>query len=311
MTFYLAAAAGLLSIIVSSGCAARHSFQTGDGTVPLEAFIERVRELTVQAKPTRQHDAATLERTNPGLIAALVLLEASPTAENHRRVAEAYARAGVADAAYNQFSAALRLNRRDAASLDGRARIWRDWGFPDRGLGEAYRAIGFAPDAAAPRNTLGTLLISLGQPAAARVAFERALTRDPGAPYLLNNLCYAAMLEGDAAGAVSQCRAALAADPGLRAARNNLALAYATAGDFTAASREFQLSGDAVAERYNMGVALFATRHYLEAAAAFDEAAALRPTLTLARQRARQARDLAAAAAVQESALRQPPAAIP
>jgi hypothetical protein len=44
-----------------------------------------------------------------------------------------------------------------------------------------------------------------------------------------------------------------------------------------------------------MGVALFATRHYQEAAAAFDEAAALRPWLTLARQRAQQARDLAAA----------------
>lgn len=292
--FYRAAAAGLLSVIALSGCAARHSRMADDGIVPLEAFIEKVRELTVQARPARQHDGATLERTNPALIAARALLEASPTAENHRRVAEAYARAGVADAAFSHFSDALRLNPRDAVSLDGRARIWRDWGFPDRGLGEAYRAIGFAPDAAPPRNTLGTLLVSLGQPAAARVAFERALTRDPGAAYVLNNLCYAAVLEGDAAGAVSRCRAALSADPGLKAARNNLALAYATAGDFTAASREFLLSGDAVAERYNMGVALFATRHYLEAAAAFDEAAALRPTLTLARQRARQARSLAA-----------------
>jgi hypothetical protein len=45
-----------------------------------------------------------------------------------------------------------------------------------------------------------------------------------------------------------------------------------------------------------MGVALMATGHYHQAAAAFEEAAALRPSLTLARQRAQQARDLAAAA---------------
>jgi hypothetical protein len=43
-----------------------------------------------------------------------------------------------------------------------------------------------------------------------------------------------------------------------------------------------------------MGVALSATGHYQEAAQAFDEALALRPTLTLARRRAQQARDLAA-----------------
>jgi tetratricopeptide (TPR) repeat protein len=290
-----AAAAALFGVLTLSGCAARHSRIPGDATSPLEAFIEQVRELSIQARPPRPNGAATLERTNPALAAARVLLEAAPTAENHRLVAEAYARAGVADTAYDHFSEALRLNPRDAASLDGRARIWRDWGFPERGLGEAYRAIGFAPDAAAPRNTLGILLISLGQPAAARLAFERALTREPGAAYLLNNLCYAAVLEGDAGRAVTSCEAALAADPKLRAARNNLALAYATAGDFTAASREFLRSGDAVAERYNMGVALFATRRYHEAAAAFEEAAALRPTLTLARQRAQQARSLAAA----------------
>jgi Flp pilus assembly protein TadD len=111
---------------------------------------------------------------------------------------------------------------------------------------------------------------------------------------VLNNLCYTAVLEGDASRAVARCRAALDVDPNLKTTRNNLALAYAAAGDFTSASREFRVSGDATAERYNMGVALFATGHYQEAAAAFDEAAALRPSLTLARQRAQQARDLAA-----------------
>jgi hypothetical protein len=56
------------------------------------------------------------------------------------------------------------------------------------------------------------------------------------------------------------------------------------------------LTGDRAAERYNMGVALFAAGEFAGAAAAFDEAAALRPELTLARDRARQARTADAAA---------------
>jgi Flp pilus assembly protein TadD len=290
----LRALCGLCVLVTLTGCAARHARTKGEAAVPLEAFIEKVRELSIEARPARQNDAPTIERTDRALIAAQVALQAAPTAENHRLVAATYVRLHVFDAAYDHFAAALRLDPHDSASLDGLARIWRDWGFPDRGLGMAYRAIGFAPAAPAPRNTLGTLLVDLGQPVAARTAFERALTLDPGAAYVLNNLCYTAVLEGDAGRAVTRCQAALDADPQLVAARNNLALAYASAGDFAAASREFQLSGDAVAERFNLGVALFATRHYLEAAAAFDEAAALRPTMTVARQRAQQARDLAA-----------------
>ena len=291
---YVRAAAAMLALVAVTGCAARRAGTTTDRT-DLEAFIAKVRQLSLEARPARQSDAATIEATDRALLAARLLLEQAPTAEHHRLVAASYVRLGVFDAAYDHFSAALRLDPRDSASLDGLARIWRDWGFPQRGLGDAYRAIGLAPNAPAPRNTLGTLLVGLGQPAAARVAFERALTLDPGASYALNNLCYTAVLEGDASRAVARCRAALDVDPNLKTARNNLALAYAAAGDFAAASREFGVSGDAVAERYNMGVALLATRHYQEAAAAFDEAAALRPWLTLARQRAQQARDLAAA----------------
>ena len=293
--FSLRALGGLCVLVTLSGCAARHARTDADSGTSLEAFIERVRQLTLEARPPRQNDAAMIESTDPALVAAQVLVKASPTAEHHRIVAAAYLRHGVADAAYDHFSAALRLDPHDAASLDGLARIWRDWGFVDRGLGHAYRAIAAAPAAPAPRNTLGTLLVTVGQPAAARASFERALALDPGAPYVLNNLCYTAVLEGDSARAVARCQSAVDADPDLSTARNNLALAYASAGNFSAASREFLHSGDAVAERYNMGVALFATRHYHEAAAAFEEAAALRPWLAVARQRAQQARDLAAA----------------
>ena len=239
---YVRAAAAMLALVALTGCAARRAGTTTDRT-DLEAFIAKVRQLSLEARPARQPNAATIEATDKGLIAARLLLEQAPTAEHHRLVAASYVRLGVFDAAYDHFSAALRLDPRDSASLDGLARIWRDWGFPQRGLGDAYRAIGLAPNAPAPRNTLGTLLVGMGQPAAARVAFERALTLDPGASYALSNLCYTALLEGDASRAVDRCRAALDVDPNLKTARNNLALAYAAAGDFAAASREFGVSG--------------------------------------------------------------------
>ena len=277
-----------------SGCAAARRVPAADGGASLETFIEQVRQLSLKARPAPANEAATLERDDPELALARLALTAAPTADHFRRVAELYARRGVRDAAYKNFASALRLNPRDADALEGQARVWRDWGMPHLGLGPAYRALAIAPDAPRVQNTLGTLLIALGQYRAARTVFERTLRLDPGAAYVLNNLCYTATLEGDHPRAIAQCRAAVAADPRLRQAHNNLALAYAAAGDFEAASREFLSAGDAAAERYNMGVALMATAHYAEAAAAFDEAAVLEPWLEIARLRARQAKNLTA-----------------
>jgi tetratricopeptide (TPR) repeat protein len=274
----------------------------GDPAAPLpadtlESFIEKVRQLSAVARPPRPNDAATLEHSDPELTAARARLTFAPTAENHRRVAEAYARHGVLDAAYNHFAAALRLAPRDATSLDGRARIWRNWGLPHLGLSDAYRAIAIAPASAVPLNTLGTLLLNMGRLADARAAFERTLVLDPRAAYALNNLCYTVLLQGDNAHAIESCRAALREQPDLTAARNNLALAYGASGDWPAATKEFALGGGAAAARYNMGVALSATRHFDDAARAFDEASVLLPSLTMARNRATQARRLAARAA--------------
>jgi tetratricopeptide (TPR) repeat protein len=289
------AAGSLVAVVVLAGCAA-HRHAAGENGATLETFIEKVRQLSLQARPVRSQDATTLEHQDPELALVRLALAAAPTADHYRQVAEAYARLGVRDAAYSHFAAALRLDPHDAASLDGQARIWRDWGFPHLGLGDVYRAIALAPDAPAPRNTLGTLLLGVGQIAAARGAFERALALEPDAAYAINNLCYTAVLEGDHARAIARCRAAVTANPLLRKAHNNLALAYAAAGDFASASGEFRWAGSEAAERYNMGVALMATGHYREAAEAFDEAAALGPWRELARQRAERARQLAAPA---------------
>jgi tetratricopeptide (TPR) repeat protein len=291
---HLWAAGCVIASVVLSGCATHRARTTGDAAAPLEAFMAQVRAASLTPRAPRDNDAQSVETTDPELAAARLLVATSPTAEHHRRLAEAYARLGVRDAAYDHFTIALKLNPRDAGSYDGLARIWRDWGLAGRGLSVAYHALYYAPDEPAPHNTLGTLLVSLGQPAAARAEFERALARDPGAGYAMNNICYAALLDGDYRAAIPSCRAAIAANPGSTTAHNNLALAYAAANDLASASREFLASGDAGAERYNIGVALMATRRYAEAAVAFDQAAGLRPWVTVARERAGQARALAA-----------------
>ncbi len=139
--------------------------------------------------------AAVLEQQIPELSAARAALASAPTALNHQRVAQMYAKLGVLDAAYNHFTAAVGLDRKDASAYDGRARVWRDWGFPAMGLADAHHAIFYAPTSPAPQNTLGTLLLKLGLYADARAAFERALALAPDAPYVRANLCHLSLLQ--------------------------------------------------------------------------------------------------------------------
>jgi tetratricopeptide (TPR) repeat protein len=155
------------------------------------------------------------------LARALLSLEVHRTAQAEDRVALRYLDLGILDAASDHFSRASVLNRSDAVAYEGLARIWRDWGFPELGLGDAMRAVYYAPSWPAAHNTVGTLLTALGRTAEARKAYERALALDPDAAYVLSNLCYVSVLDGLPDEALAECRAALALDPDLRAARAN------------------------------------------------------------------------------------------
>jgi tetratricopeptide (TPR) repeat protein len=104
--------------------------------------------------------------------------------------------------AYDQYTAALRLNSKDAWTYDGRARVWRDWGFAGLGLSDAYHAVYLAPTSPVPQNTLGTLFLKIGLVDEARAAFARALALDPNASYALENLCRLAAAKD---GAVDRC----------------------------------------------------------------------------------------------------------
>lgn len=263
---------------------------TDEGALSL--YIERVRESSRRGSP-RAPDALAAEQWSPDLAAAISRQTATRTPASEVDLAHAYVRAGILDQAYDYFAAAVRLDPHDGAAWEGLARIWRDWGFPHFGLGDAYRAVWAAPRSASTHNTLGTILQLLGHGRDARAQFAQALANDPGAAYAHNNVCYSWLLEADADAAVIACGSALAIEPAMVPARNNLALAKAIDGDLAAAAEMFEEAGGEAAAQYNLGIVYLALRRYPAAAEAFDRAAVLQPSLVLARIRARQARERA------------------
>ncbi len=79
----------------------------------------------------------------------------------------------------------------------------------------------------------------------------------------------------------------------MTAARNNLALTFVASGDAVAARRAFLATGNVAGAAYNRGIVHMASRAYLKAAEAFEEAIAARPEFTAAKARAHEARMLA------------------
>jgi Flp pilus assembly protein TadD len=194
----------------------------------LDSYIARVRARAQQAVVARTRSTVmSVEAADPRLRDALDRLAIADTPERRHAAGAAYLHAGIVDNAFDQFTAALRLDRTDAGAHDELARIWRDWGFPHLGLADAHRAVYYAPRSPAARNTLGTLFQALGLTAEARRAYEAAVTLDPRAAYALSNLCALDLAEGRLADAAAACDRALEADETLLAARRNLALVRA------------------------------------------------------------------------------------
>jgi len=232
---------------------------------------------------------ATLEGSDERLKAALLLLGVAPSAAAHRQVASEYRRLGVLDHAEEHFAAAVKLEPNDPVSLDGIARILRDWGFPQVALPQARRAVVAAPRSATAANTLGTLFQALGKFDEAKRWYWRALAIDPGAWYALNNLCYAEILTREPY-AVKTCQRAVDVAPDSVVPRNNLALAHGASGDFDAAKTWFRRAGDGATADYNYGILMMSTHKYRAAEQAFQSALLAAPDSTLAAVRVRQAR---------------------
>jgi tetratricopeptide (TPR) repeat protein len=265
----------------------------------LEEAIGKMRRLMVEARPEPKSAPETLESRDPDLAQALADLKTFPTPERHVDVAAAYQTRGLLEQAYDHYMQALRLDSRYADAYEGLARVWRDWGLPNLGLGDAHRAIYYAPSSAAARNTLGTLLQSLGRNRDARRAYGLAALMDVTAGYPLSNLCYLSFVEGNATQAIGECRAAIERDPKLSAAHNNLALTYAAIGRLDLARGEFARADGPRAASYNMGIVSFAQKRYAEAAKEFEAAAAGHPFFPEAVSRAQAARRLALVATIE------------
>jgi Flp pilus assembly protein TadD len=238
----------------------------------LEETIAKVRHLMASARPEARTPTPTLEERDPVLAAALAELSKSMSEETLYDVGAAYHRHGLLDQACRYYNRALGLNPRHAPSHEGLARAWRDWGMPQLGLGDVYRAIYYAPTSASARNTLGTLLHGIGRRREARAAYQQAIRLDPSAGYAFNNLCYLSFVEGKASQAIAECGTALRIDPTLAVAHNNLALTYAAVGRLDLAEGEFAAAGDASNAAYNMGIVLMAQSRYSEAATRFESA---------------------------------------
>lgn len=241
--------------------------------------------------------AVTIEAKDPALSDALTALRARPTADTHRAAAEEYRRVGILDKAYDHLTQALRLAPHDGTLYDLRARVWRDWGLPQFALGDASRAVYFAPASPEAENTLGTVLFALGEIDEAEASFQAVLAIDPKAAYALSNLCYVSFTRGDLARATSECGDAVTLAPAFAAARNNLALVYAASERLDRAEQEFETAGGSSNRHYNMGIVYLARRDYARAADAFDAALREQPALAEAGVRAKQARALLAQSA--------------
>lgn len=301
----------LVAVIAASGCAARQDrlanrfIKPGvpttsfDGVArkppaeDLHEYSRKVRELQSRAAP-KNSLLPTIESRDPELSKALLQLAIFETAENHRRVAAAYRRAGITDYAFRHLHRALRLEPCDSLAYEGMAQMWRDAGLPELALGDSYRALACRPNSASGLNTLGTVFQALGQAENARRAFNEALRVDTQAVFALNNLCYLSIQEGNGPAAEAACRRALTMEPGLTASRNNLALAFALQGRIVDAEAGLLESPDRAEGQYNVGILRMALGNFQDAAAAFDLAASERPSLWEAARRAVQARVLAA-----------------
>ena len=274
-------------------------FDDRSATAPapgLQEVTRKIRELQERATPHPKTSLLpTLESQNQELAAALMRVALLPSAESHRLAAAAYLEAGVADYAFRHYQRALKSAPCDSASFEGLARIWRNWGRPDLGLGDAHRAIFCRPQSASAYNTLGTLLEALGQRKEARTALEFALRLDPKAAFAHNNLCFIAIRDGEGAEAQPACERALELDPAMVTARTNLALALAMQGEVQRAEAVLLETSDRGRAQFNVGMLRMSVGDYAAAAQAFDVAAVAGPSSGEAWRRAKQARQLAQA----------------
>jgi tetratricopeptide (TPR) repeat protein len=213
-----------LAALLMAGCAAveaaaQPGHQSGASSAGLAAPVE------VQAAPgtgprakTSTVGAELAEHWSPAVGVARARYADAPTTRNEILLAHAHYSMGILDQAYDYYAEAARRDPREAAAWDGLARIWRDWGYPSLGLGDAHRAVWANPRSPVVHNTLGTVLARLGKHHEASRAFARAVVLDPSAGYAYYNLAMALEATGQHEEATRALERAAALDSSIRAA---------------------------------------------------------------------------------------------
>jgi tetratricopeptide (TPR) repeat protein len=197
------AAIGIAVVVLAGACAARTSsrFVVKDGgfvevggpatpaedVVSVEELRRAVHDAVVARAAEKHATPKSIEETDPALKSALADLARGRSTHAHVAVASHYSRLGVSDLAYEHLSQALTIEPRSPAALDGRARLLRDVGLMAMALADASRARFHAPESAAVRNTLGTILERLGQCREALAAYREAVRLSHDAEWARDN----------------------------------------------------------------------------------------------------------------------------
>ena len=153
-----------------------------------DAVARAVREAQARRAAEPRASLPVVEGRDLALRDALAQLVKTPSATAHLRVGQAYYRLGIRDLAFDHYSDALAYDRHNESAFDGRARVWRDWGFIALALADAHRARYFHPASATARNTLGTILERQGLCREALAEYREALRLKPDAAWAQQNV---------------------------------------------------------------------------------------------------------------------------
>ncbi len=224
-------------------------------------------------------DGANLEAGIPRLRQAIETWRPAQ-AEFYFELANAYWKAGQAQAALPYYEEALRRKPRYPAARRNYAQALIDAGR----LTDAIKTLeAAAPPDAATLNALGAAYLSSGRPDRSVRTLRSALGIDPDLPEVYVNLANALERLGDQAGAIGALGNAIRLQPGSAAAHNNLASMLYAKGDFEQAKYHFERAihsdPDYAVARYNYGRALAERKFYAAAEAQLSAALRLDPLL--------------------------------
>jgi eukaryotic-like serine/threonine-protein kinase len=190
----------------------------------------------------------------------------------HLGLGLALAGKGQADAAIDEFRAALKLQPDDAAAHYNLGTALACRGQVDAAIDEYRAAIRLKPANALAHLGLGTALASKGQVDAAIAEYRAALKHQPDDAAAHLNLGTALTCKGQADAAIAEFRAALKLQPDDAAAHYNLGTALAGQGQVDAAIAEYRmvlkLQPDDASAYIGLGTALMGRGEFAGALAA-------------------------------------------